>query len=313
MRSIPKGGAGGDSWRHILDLIEIIGRYSLLGDLIDAAHDAHHKMFEPTGHYVVDGYPGIKAARYKNLGQNVLNEEVRLQSLLNTYPAIRHRSAIGSEITALIGETGVVGDARALLSKLEDSFGPLDTPSVDNLFVAARLAARQKLAGVRAEISRVPGNLSAYKVYGTDPLPRLWLACATVMAWVHKPKRGDAALTSALIDIRNSRAVSELKLKAAADKRSSFAKETRQLFFLIRHLFVRDPGAVLPGETEMVRISEATERSWRVEDPKHAGREPFSTTMVTAGNAAYREALSANDDSFLAEVRGPLWVQLRLP
>ena len=134
VRVIPVTGVGNDSGRHVLDLIDSIAHYNLLGDLIEAAGDTYIKMFEPTGHHMIDGDPGIKAARFGKSGQNILDEEAWLQVPLNTYPAVRHRVATRSEIALLESLPGVTREARALQKELEVRYGALDTQSVDHLF-----------------------------------------------------------------------------------------------------------------------------------------------------------------------------------
>ena len=282
-----------------------IARYNALAGLLDAGDEAFVRLYEPTGHDLLDHQPGRRASILKVAGSNLITEEARVVPLALTFTRCQTRAATAQEVAALAGEP-IQPDARSLQQYLETTYAADAPLIVRHLYLEANVLASRTMAQVRTAVPRLPHNLTTYKARRTKPLERLWLACAAAAAWVERHNRDKCPLEQALDAIAAGKPIVRPRVRKKTDRK------TRELFFLMRHLFARDPRAVLPGVTDMAKVAAATEALWQPQAKLPLWKLPFDTDQIRHANAALRAAEKANDDVYLAEARGLLWLQLRL-
>lgn len=176
--------------------IVAIARYNALAGLLSAGDEVFFRLFEPTGHDLLDHQPGRRASIQKVAGSNLLKEEARVVPLALTYARCQTRPATAQEVAALAAEP-IQRDARGLQQYLEATYAADAPLIVHHLYLEADALAYRTMAQVRAIVPGLPHNLTTFKARDTKPLERLWLACAAATNVQARVQNLEAAVTDA--------------------------------------------------------------------------------------------------------------------
>lgn len=279
--AVPTRGIGESTAEEVMDVLESLGGYHLLANLIRAGEDGFRRVFEPTGHNQLDYNDGMitseaSAARY------LMNEAARTLPVLKLYRAAKSRALTVAEVEQLeaLPEISI---ARAEEARVREALGEGAEGYVD-LLASRALPWTRYIGRYAGQFGRAPNayRRPLHRRHGPDVLTMLWLVVKQAVAWVSLRRGEVTPLRHALTAARNSGRIAQPR------PHKQDVGDVKSLFFLLRNYLVRDPRA--PAINELSRrkgasLDMVTDMMWRRETSRHAGAEPLSHSASTSAHA----------------------------